>query len=810
VKTRLALTVWLSLATAVCSGAENPQQEPLPGTQPLELSEPLDVVMTRGLREFAKRELGKARAARNAPWIEAGPEAIEAARQRLRTIIGMPANLAPHPTMDQITRQGTEIPYGIGSGRAFSVNLYRWDAFEGVTGRGLSTGVSNNPKTPLVVIIPDAGQSPEQLFGLAPGLPAEQQIAKLFAESGASVLCPLLIDRDCTFSGHDETKWTNLPHREYIYRLGFDLGLHPVGMEVAKVLTAIRAYKTANDHGASHSGPPTLLIGSGEGGLIALCAAAIEPEFVDGVLISGYFGQQAEIWKQPIYRNLFGSLTEFGDAELASLIAPRQLLIDMAGEPFVPGPPKMADRALIAAPGTLGPADDALIREEFQRLRTYYQRMGAADACRLMDSSGTDEVDSASERFVRLMKNRLPDFSLRSGPSQPYDERQMATAAFLSQRMQSQVLELVRYSQIILDRSDNVRAKAWKRADLSNPEAFEKSLEPYANWVHESFIGRLAPPTASPRPRTRKIIDEPTHTGYEVVLDVYPAPSSESNPSPADHSLAESDPGVIAGGILLLPKDLQPGEKRPVVVTQHGLEGLPMDTITEDRSQRAWAAYKGFSSELVRRGFIVYAPQNPYRGKDDFRVIQRMSNPLGRSLFSYIIEQHRQTLRWLANLPGVDRDRIGFYGLSYGGKTAVRVPTLLKPSAGEPGYCLSICSGDFNEWIRKNASSDDRYSYVYTPEYEIFEWDMGQVANYAELAWLMVPRPFMVERGHDDGVAPDEWVAGEFAKVRRVYDKLGIGERAEIEFFNGPHTINGQGTYRFLHRHLKWPEKREN
>jgi hypothetical protein len=87
---------------------------------------------------------------------------------------------------------------------------------------------------------------------------------------------------------------------------------------------------------------------------------------------------------------------------------------------------------------------------------------------------------------------------------------------------------------------------------------------------------------------------------------------------------------------------------------------------------------------------------------------------------------------------------------------------------------------------------------------------MGQVANYAELAWLMVPRPFMVERGHDDGVAPDEWVAGEFAKVRRVYDKLGIGERAEIEFFNGPHTINGQGTYRFLHRHLKWPEKREN
>jgi hypothetical protein len=82
------------------------------------------------------------------------------------------------------------------------------------------------------------------------------------------------------------------------------------------------------------------------------------------------------------------------------------------------------------------------------------------------------------------------------------------------------------------------------------------------------------------------------------------------------------------------------------------------------------------------------------------------------------------------------------------------------------------------------------------------------VANYAELAYLMTPRPFMVERGHNDGVAPDEWVAWEYAKVRRHYDKLGLGDKTEIEFFNGPHTINGQGAYRFLHRHLNWPERK--
>jgi hypothetical protein len=68
----------------------------------------------------------------------------------------------------------------------------------------------------------------------------------------------------------------------------------------------------------------------------------------------------------------------------------------------------------------------------------------------------------------------------------------------------------------------------------------------------------------------------------------------------------------------------------------------------------------------------------------------------------------------------------------------------------------------------------------------------------------MTPRPFMVERGHDDGVAPDEWVAWEFAKVYRHYDVLGLGDKAEIEFFNGPHKINGVKTYDFLHRHLSW------
>ena len=52
-----------------------------------------------------------------------------------------------------------------------------------------------------------------------------------------------------------------------------------------------------------------------------------------------------------------------------------------------------------------------------------------------------------------------------------------------------------------------------------------------------------------------------------------------------------------------------------------------------------------------------------------------------------------------------------------------------------------------------------------------------------EMAGLIAPRPFMVERGHRDGVGIDEWVAYEFAKVKLLYVDLKIPELAQIEYF---------------------------
>src|SRR5690606_8869916 len=200
-------------------------------------------------------------------------------------------------------------------------------------------------------------------------------------------------------------------------------------------------------------------------------------------------------------------------------------------------------------------------------------------------------------------------------------------------------------------------------------------------------------------------------------------------------------------------------EERPVVVCQHSLEGRPQHLLGEE----GFGAYQAYAMRLAEEGFVVFAPQNLYIFEDRFRTLQFKANAMKKTLFSLMVPQHQQITNWLRELPFVDAKRIAFYGLSYGGKSAMRIPPLVS------NYCLSICSADFNEWVWKNASTRSAYSYVWTGEYEIFEFDLGSTFNYAEMATLIAPRPFMVERGHFDGVAPDETVAYEYAKVRNLY-----------------------------------------
>jgi dienelactone hydrolase len=604
------------------------------------------------------------------------------------------------------------------------------------------------------------------LAGLVPCEPS-LQIARRLAENRCRVLVPALVNRRDEHSVTWAGRGTNQPHREFVYRPAFELGRHIIGYEVQKVLAAVDWFSSEPQAGRQIG-----VFGYGEGGLVALYAAAADRR-IAACCTSGYFDSRQDLWQEPIYRNVFGLLQEFGDAEIASLVAPRALIVEACAFPKVDGPPPPREGRGGAAPGRIVTPPLARVEAEFARAQGLVKDLKLQGAWQLVTSgegTGLPGSDAALQAFLGAL---ISDWKLQPPGSTPSPARNEFD---IDARHKRQLDQLLEHTQYALAEAEYVRTARYAGIDRTSVEKWQEAMKGFRAEFYNDVIGRFEDPLLPPNPRSRQIYDEPKFTGYEVVLDVFP--------------------DVFAYGMLLVPKGIKDGERRPVVVCQHGLEGRPTD-VADPKVDHP--AYHTYACKLAERGFITFAPQNPYIFRDRFRTLQRKANPLKKTLFSIIVRQHEQITAWLAGLPMVDPQRIAFYGLSYGGKTAMRVPPLVDR------YCLSICSADFNEWIWKNASLRSPYSYVGTIEYEIFEFNLGNTFNYAEMAGLIAPRPFMVERGHKDGVAPDSQVAYEFAKVRHLYADLGLSDRVRIEFFNGPHTIHGVGTLEFLHEHLKWP-----
>ena len=551
-------------------------------------------------------------------------------------------------------------PALLASTAQFEVYAVRWPVLNGINAEGLWFKPRGRV-TARVVTIPDAGELPENL-----------RESQMLAAAGAEVLSPVILDREHTWSGNPVLKKsTTQGHREFVYRMAFEVGRHPLGYETQKVLAAVD-WLTAR-------GGPVAVLGHGDGGAIALFAAVLDDR-ITAVSGRGFFGP--DLWKEPLDRNIFGLLKDFGDAEIDKIIAPRPLCPDVA----------------------------------------------------------------ALARALRLQMKETA-----AVPLQPLD----ATA-----RMHRDFEEMVEYTQQLARISHRLR------------EGVDINVQRQRLW--NDVIGRLPKSDVPINVRQRQAYQGTGWTGFDVTYDVAP--------------------DVIGYGVLLVPNGIPAGERRPVVVAQHGLQNKPQDMFDQPESDKSpgFRYYQNIGNKLVARGYVVYLPQNPYTG--DFRPIQRLANPLGLSLFSFIIAQHDRALDFLSALPYVDPKRIGFYGLSYGGKTALRVPAMLDR------YAFSICSGDFNEWVHKVVTVDDANSYMFLQEYEMPEFDLASVANHAEMAMMIAPRPFMVERGHRDGVGLDEWVGFEYAKVKRYYDEQGIGDRTEIEWFNGPHMMHCVGTLEFIRK----------
>ncbi len=773
----------LLLSTLACLG---PSAQSLPGTTPLTGSNDFAADMVGGISRYIERETARVASDRARFWQTDVTSVdhpgfvhrFDTNRVSLRKKLGLIDAREP-VTLRHIAPIGMKEAPGsveVARGAGYRVFAVAWNVFRGVEGDGLLLQPDGEPKGD-VIALPDCDWTPEQLVGLAPGLRPAEQFARLAAEHGCRVLVPSLIDRSDTFGGNPDYRPMKHSQRETLWRAGWEMGRTPIAYELQKVFAAadwleqtrrpgtgawnINEQLAAQQRSATN-GQWLGIIGHGEGGLLAYYAAACDTRFAS-TYVSGYFGPRERLWEEPIYRNVFGLLREFGDAEIGSLIAPRWLWLETGRYPDV-----THTDAGGGAPGRIRRPSEGETMREFERLQKISgsARIGHGQ-------SSPDTFGAYVGRFLFSLTGTNPGADLPSGTA-PVLTGSVPDARARTLRQYRQILE---DTQWLMRESPETRRTFWKQADFKTLAGFTHSAAGYRDHFSSDIIGVIPPASLPPSPRTRLLGETNGVRRYEVVLAVHP--------------------DVFAHGILCVPVNLKPGEHRPVVVCQHGLEGRPAD-ISDPAINSPY--YHQYGLRLAERGFITFAPQNPYIGRTRFRQVLHQAQPIGLTLWSFIVRQHEVITDWLAAQDYVDAERIAFYGLSYGGKTAMRVPVLVDR------YCLSICSADYNEWIWKNTSARSGYSYLFNGEYDMPEWNLGNTFNYAEMSWLIFPRPFMVERGHDDGVAPDEWVAYEYAKTRRHYVKMGLSDRTEIEFFDGPHSIHGVGTFDFLHRHLKWPK----
>ena len=364
--------VLLALGCLPARGADGP---PLAGTKPLTVNGNFSSRMLDGIEKYLLRETTASVEARKALWKRdfSSPEAYEKSvapnRERFQRIIGVVDTRLPVTELEYVG--GTASPAEVARTQLYSIHAVRWPVLEGVDGEGLLLRPTGKPRA-CIVALPDADQTPEMLAGLAPGIPAEGQFARRLAENGCLVVVPMLIDRRDTHSGNPKFWMTNQPHREWVYRPAFELGRHIIGYEVQKVLALVDWFGNARET----KGRPIGVAGYGEGGLLALYSAAVDRR-IGGAMVSGYFDSRQHLWEEPIYRNVFGLLREFGDAEIASLVAPRPLVIEYSEVPKVNGPPAPEKgRRPYAAPGKLRTPSLEVIKAEVERAKKLCPRQG--------------------------------------------------------------------------------------------------------------------------------------------------------------------------------------------------------------------------------------------------------------------------------------------------------------------------------------------------------------------------------------------------------------------------------------------------
>jgi cephalosporin-C deacetylase-like acetyl esterase len=333
-----------------------------------------------------------------------------------------------------------------------------------------------------------------------------------------------------------------------------------------------------------------------------------------------------------------------------------------------------------------------------------------------------------------------------------------------------------------LEQAPKNRAAYWK-LDFSSKANYERSLQRYRNdWA--AMLG-VPPAYTGPLNQKRvKIGEDAKVTMYRVWFDALP--------------------GVQTYGILLLPKN---GSGRaPALICQHGHADTPEKTM----GLVDGPIYRNFARVFAEKGFVTFSPylislyseeSQPAEGPRAWGrdILFKKGMMVGHTLVGIEARKFTRTVDYLQSLPEVDPERIGMYGLSKGGQYTLAIAPI------ETRLKVAVVSGWFNDRAKKNLEQATDPSMHFITKIHRSEYYMLNLLDRfgdAELAWMIAPRPLLIENGDRDGAVHIDDARAEFQRVRAVYEKLGVPDRAVFAGFHGEHRIDGAESFPFVEKWL--------
>jgi dienelactone hydrolase len=271
------------------------------------------------------------------------------------------------------------------------------------------------------------------------------------------------------------------------------------------------------------------------------------------------------------------------------------------------------------------------------------------------------------------------------------------------------------------------------------------------------------------------------------------------------------EPGVAMPLYALTPADLEPGERRAVVIAPHGHGGGGKATVAGRAEHPALAEairqYRyDYGVQLVRAGFVVLCPdargfgerrERVMRQDDDViggscQVLNSMALPLGRTVTGMWVWDLMRLIDYAETRLDCHPERIGCAGLSGGG-----LQTLWLAALDERVRC-AVVSGYFYGYKDALLRMSRNCSCNYVP-------GLWQLADMGEIGALIAPRPLLVESGRFDplnGERGVENVVEQLAITRRAYELRGVPERLAHSVFAGEHRWDGADAVPWLQHWL--------